>query len=231
MKEKPSLFKSFTYVCATFTNYSFSSVPGLAMRGATSNPLGEPLGEPDTYLGTQPNYRFTRQPVKYHRHHNPGTQLSDPGRLARQSVDSVRGCPGSADSSRSSSPETKTQRQSQNLDGCCEKALMPQQATVATESKVDVPLSPREVVQYMLGLDSTFTSPGIATTSGMRQRSSQDEAAACQVNRQNDGQSWTLSQSPKTLTAEHSLTSPAQKILSGLKLRRSHSGKDEQLFV
>lgn len=213
-----------------------SSVLVLAMRGASSNPLGEPLGEPDTYLGTQPNYRFTRQPVKYYRHHNPGTRLSNPGGSARQSAALVRGCRGSADSSRSSSPEPETQRHSQTLDACYENAHQPQQATVATENKVDVPLSPREVVQYMLGLDSTFTSPATATSCGTRQKSSQDEAAACQVdhnitltcNRQNGGQSQTLSQS---LSVEHNLTSPAQKILSGLKLRRSHSGKDEQLFV
>lgn len=230
MQKKPSFFKSLIYVCASFMYYMYfpSSFPGLVMRGATSYPLGEPLGKPDTYLETQPNYRFTRQPVKYHRHQNPGTHLSDPGHSARESVAPVRGCPGSADSSHSSSPEPKTQRHFQNLDGCCQNTF---QATGATESKVDVALSPREVVQYMLGLDSTFTSPATATTSGIRQKSSQDEAPACQVNRQNDGQSRTLSQSPKTLTAEHNLTSPAQKILSGLKLRRSHSGKDEQLFV
>ncbi|XP_026207638.1 GEM-interacting protein isoform X2 [Anabas testudineus] len=200
----------------------------LAVRGASSNPLGELLGEQDTSLGSQPNYRFTRQPVKYHRHHNPGARLSKPGHSPRQSVAPAVGCPGSADSSRSSSPDPETQRHSQNLDGCCENARQPHQAT---ESKVNVSLSPSEVAQYMLGL----TSPATATSSGARQKSSQNEAAACQVKQtttlMNDRQSVGQSQSPKTFTVEHNLTSPSQKILSGLKLRRSHSGKDEQLFV
>ncbi|KAK5913918.1 hypothetical protein CgunFtcFv8_008401 [Champsocephalus gunnari] len=50
-------------------------------------------------------------------------------------------------------------------------------------------------------------------------------------NRQGTGQRPALCQSPKTFPVEMNFTSPAQKILSGLKLRRSLSGKDEQLFV
>lgn len=208
------------------------------MRGASCDPQGEPVGEPDSDLGTQPHYRFTRQPVKYYRHHNPGTRLSNPGRAARQPAAPVRGRPGSADSSRSSSPEPGTQRLSQNLDVHCDNACQTHQAIVATDVKVDVPLSPRDVVQYMLGLDSAFTSATTATSSGTRQESSQDVAVGCQadlnINMSNNrlaGQSRAPCQSPKTLPIEQNLTSPAQKILSGLKLRRSHSGKDEQLFV
>ncbi len=198
------------------------------------------MGEPDSDLGTQPHYRFTRQPVKYYRHHNPGTRLSNPGRAVRQPAAPVRRRPGSADSSRSSSPEPGTQRLSQNLDVHCENTHQPHQATSATDGKVDVPLSPRDVVQYMLGLDSAFTSAATATSSSTTQESSQEVAAGCQLadlntnmsnNRQSAGQSRAPCQSPKTLPIEQNLTSPAQKILSGLKLRRSHSGKDEQLFV
>ncbi len=104
---------------------------------------------------------------------------------------------------------------------------------------MDVPLSPREVVEYMLGLDSTFTSAAAATLSNTTQESAKEEVPQCQAdrhinlnnNRQSTGQRPALCQSTKTLAVEHSLSSPAQKILSGLKLRRSHSGKDEQLFV
>ncbi|KAF3700052.1 GEM-interacting protein [Channa argus] len=210
----------------------------LAMRGASSNPLGETLGEPDIYLGAQPHYRFTRQPVKYHRHHNPGTQLPNPGHSARQSAAPARDCPGSADSSRSASPKLGTPSFSQNLNGHSEKIHLPHQATIATETKCAVPLSPREVVQYMLGLDSTCTSTTIVTA-GTTQKSSPDGTSVSQAdqnitltnNRNTGEQSWTLSESPKTLSVEHNLTAPAQKILSGLKLRRSQSGKDEQLFV
>lgn len=205
------------------------------MSGAASNP--ESLGEANTDVGSQPHYRFTRQPVKYYRHHNPGTRLSNTGLSERPSAAPMRGCQGSADSSRSSSPELGAPRLSQTSDGHCETTCQAHQATVSAESKVSVPLSPREVVQYMLGLDSTFTSPAAATSSGTTEKTSQDEAAAYQADhnttltsrRQAGGQSHTVSR--RTLPADHNLTSPAQKILSGLRLRRSHSGKDEQLFV
>ncbi|XP_042360726.1 GEM-interacting protein [Plectropomus leopardus] len=212
----------------------------LAMRGASSDPQGEPVEAPDSDLGTQPRYRFTRQPVKYYRHHNPGTRLCNPGRGAKQPAAAATGHPGSASSSRSSSPEPGTQRLSQNFDIHPEKAHQLQQATVTAENKVDAPLSPREVVQYMLGLDSLFTSTASEVSSASTtQESSQEVTSVCQAdqdinlssNRQSAGQRQALCQSPKTLPLELNLTSPAQKILSGLKLRRSHSGKDEQLFV
>ncbi|XP_069381480.1 GEM-interacting protein isoform X2 [Paralichthys olivaceus] len=212
----------------------------LAMRGGSTDHQGEPVGEPDSDLGTQPRYRFTRQPVKYYRHNNPGTRLSNPGSAARQSPTPVRANPGSADSSRSSSPEPADQRPPQRLDVHFENAHLPLQSDIAAESKMDVPLSPREVVQYMLGLDSTFSSPVTVTSSGTTQGACQEVAAAgCQAalnpdlskNRQSSGQSQALCHSPKTFPTEHNLSAPAQKILSGLKLRRSYSGKDEQLFV
>ncbi|XP_034395466.1 GEM-interacting protein isoform X2 [Cyclopterus lumpus] len=201
----------------------------LAMRGASSNPQSEPMGEPDSGLGTQPHYRFTRQPVKYYRHHNPGIRLSKPGCAARQPAAPARGCAGSADSSRSSSPEPGTQRLSPNVGARFENTLQTHQATVAAENTVDVPLNPREVVQYMLGLDSIFTSAATTTSSSTTRESSQEVASVSQATQilSNDRQS----QSSKTLPVERNLTSPAQKILYGLKLRRSHSGKDEQLFV
>ncbi|XP_076609076.1 GEM-interacting protein [Chaetodon auriga] len=209
----------------------------LAVRGASSYPQGEPVGEPDSNMGTQPHYRFTRQPVKYYRHHNPGTRLPNPGRAARQPAASARDSPGSADSSHSSSPEPGTQRLSQNLDVHGENARQAHQANKAAGSKADVPLSPREVVQYMLGLDSTF--PSAAPSSRTTQESSNEVATRCQADRnihlansrQSTGHSQPLFQSPETLPVQHNLSSPAQKILSGLKLKRSHSGKDEQLFV
>lgn len=220
------------YSCAPF------HVSVLAIRGASSDPQGEPVGEPEFNVSTQPHYRFTRQPVKYYRHHNPGTRLPNPARTARQPEARARSGPGSADSSRSSSPEPGTQRLSQNLSVQCEKTHL---AADASETKADVPLSPREVVQYMLGLDSTVTSAATATSpSTTTEKSHPKVATGCQAdrnmnlphNRTGAGvQSRVLYQSPKTLPFEHNLSSPAEKILSGLKLRRSHSGKDEQLFV
>nr|XP_046270665.1 GEM-interacting protein isoform X2 [Scatophagus argus] len=208
----------------------------MAMRGALSHPQGEPVGEPESDLGTQPQYRFTRQPVKYYR---SGSRPPNPGRAARQPATSARGRPGSADSSRSSSPEPGTQRLFQNLDVHCENPWGPHQAAATTaEGKADVPMSPREVVQYMLGLDSKLTAATV-TSYSTTQESPQEVTAGCQTNRNTNlpydsrrgGQSQALCQSPKTLPGDHNLSLTAQKILSGLKLRRSHSGKDEQLFV
>nr|XP_040045780.1 GEM-interacting protein [Gasterosteus aculeatus aculeatus] len=167
----------------------------LAVRGASSGPRGEPSGGPDSDSGTQPHYRFTRQPVKYHRHHNPGIRLSNPGSAAGRPAAPAGACTGSADSSRSSSPEPRTRFEDPP------RAL---RLPAATGNPVDAP-SPREVVQYMLALDSAVAETSVA--SGVR------PSAA------------------KTIPVERKVTSPAQKILSGLKLRRSHSGKDEQLFV
>lgn len=202
------------------------------MRGTSDDPLGESVREPTSDLGTQPHYRFTRQPVKYHRHHNPGARLSNPSRAARQPVTSMRGQNQSADSSGSSSPEPGTHRLSQNLDVHYENTCQPHQVGIASEHTGDVPISPREVVQYMLGLDST--SPVAATPSSTTRQFSQEEAGRYQrtdSQQSGSGHSHALCQSPKTTPFDHNLTSPAQKILSGLKLKRSHSGKDEQLFV
>ncbi|AWP19076.1 putative GEM-interacting protein isoform 2 [Scophthalmus maximus] len=211
----------------------------LAIRGGSTCYQSEPVGEPDSDLGAQQCYRFTRQPVKYYRHHNPGTRLSNPGgRAARQPAAPVRSDPGSADSSPSSSPEHAPQRLPRKVH--FENTLLPLHSTMDAESKVDVPLSPREVAQYMLGLDSTFSSTVTVTSLGTTQAASQEEAAECQAdlntnlsnNRQSAAQSQARCHSPpKTPLTEYNLTAPAQKILSGLKLRRCHSGKDEQLFV
>ncbi|XP_072225589.1 GEM-interacting protein [Leuresthes tenuis] len=211
----------------------------LAMRSASRDRQGESVVDPASDSGIQTHYRFTRQPVKYYRHHNAGTRLSNPSCATRQSAALTSLHQGSADSSRSSSPEPGSQRLSQNLDSHFENTQQLQQVTTIAESKVDVPLSPRKVAQYMLGLNSTFTSPAAATSSGTTLRSTQEVATECQAdqnvnlnkNRQGAGQCHVLCQSPKTVPVEHKLTSPAQRILSGLKLRRSSSGKDEQLFV
>ncbi|XP_047427072.1 GEM-interacting protein [Mugil cephalus] len=212
----------------------------LAMRGTSNDPQVESAWQP-TSDGTQPHYRFTRQPVKYYRHHNPGTRVLNPSHAARQPVASTRGHTRSADSSGSSSPEPGTQRLSQNLDVHYENSCRPHQVGTASDHVGDVPVRPREVVQYMLGLDSAYTSLVTVTSSTHRQLN-QEEAAGYQpdqnVNNQlhdnqqsGSGHSHSVCQSPKTMASDHSLISPAQKILSGLKLRRSHSGKDEQLFV
>lgn len=194
------------------------------MRGASSGPRGpEPgSGDPESVLGTQqPHYRFHRQPVKYHRHHPPGSRPPSAGRASKQPSSAARSRPGSADSSRSSSPEPEARTPSQNFN---ENACFPHQASIAAGSEAAVPLSPRDVVQYMLGLDSM-------NTQGPSQEPASGGGTDLIIRQCDSRQSRVLGRPPKSLPVEHSLTPPAQKILSGLKLRRSHSGKDEQLFV
>lgn len=220
------------YLCWTLWVISFSPCPAsvLAMRGASSHPQGEPQGESDSVLGTEPCYRFTRQPVKYHRHTNPATQSPKSFHTTRQpEAPDSRSHPESANSSRSSSPEPRTPDPDLHSESSCQ----PHQTSGASESKADTHLSPREVVQYMLGLDSTSESAKTVTSpASVQESASAGNHADLNINHSNNrGQSQLLCQSSRTLPNEHKLTSPAHKILSGLKLRRSHSGKDEQLFV
>lgn len=203
----------------------------LAMRGASNDPHGEPPRESDLDPRNQPHYyRFTRQPVKYHRHQNPAARFASAGRAVRQPAEPQRADPGSADSSRSSSPEPRAERLPQA------SSVQSEQTCLLTDAPASVPPSPREVVQYMLGLDTPCTpAAGAASprTTGHFPRNIKDEQAGRSMTLPNLRQSVGLSHesSVRTLPAEHNVTSPAQKILSGLKLRRSHSGKDEQLFV
>lgn len=173
---------------------------------------------------TQTHYRFTRQPVKYYRHHNPRTRLHNPGYASRQPGAPTGGSLESADDSLCPSPEAGIHRPSHHLCAQSDKISVD---VAASGHKADAPLSPQEVVKYMLGLDATFSSaatemPPYTTWSPLEVT---DGSQA----------DWTrtrpLSQAPKTFPTANNPSSAAHKILSGLKLRRSHSGKDEQLFV
>ncbi|XP_061907208.1 GEM-interacting protein-like [Entelurus aequoreus] len=171
---------------------------------AMSSTRHDPTGD---FVLSRPHFRFTRQPVKYHRHHNPRSRPPATDQSAAAAAAGPPAAPpGSADSSRSSSPEQRAPRlPPQDVRSPCPR-------TTADAAAAAAPLSPRDVVQYMLALDGTPTLT----------------LAHLNINN-NSAQRKTFS--PKTLPAEQHFTSPAQKILSGLKLRRSHSGKDEQLFV
>ncbi|KAK7940454.1 hypothetical protein WMY93_003780 [Mugilogobius chulae] len=184
----------------------------LALKEDGNNSNDYPVG---AIFSSQPHYRFTRQPVKYHRHHNnTAPRRSNPA--PKQECAPSRSCPGSADSSRSSSPDPWTQRPPKSVN-----SRLSQQGVFGAEGKPVASVSPREVVEYMLALDSRFpvkmeTAMGPKPDPNRNQRRlSADKGHA----------------SKSSLSVEHTVTSPAQKILSGLKLRRSHSGKDEQLFL
>lgn len=189
------------------------------MRGSFCGAQHDAVEESAVDMMTQTHYRFTRQPVKYYRHHNPRSRLHSPGSAPRQPGAPTRGSLESADHSLSSSPEAGLQRppRSDQIGG----------DAAASGHEADASLSPQEVVKYMLGLDATFASaatetPPCTTWSPLEVTDgSQADWAVTQP----------LSQAQKTFPTANSPSSPAPKILSGLKLRRSHSGKDEQLFV
>lgn len=176
-------------------------------------------------METQTHYRFTRQPVKYFRHHNPRTRPHNPGQASRQLEAPTRGSLESADDSLSSSPEAASQTPSHHLYTQCHKTSVD---ITASGHRSDAPLSPREVVQFMLGLDSTFTSAATEASPYTNWDSPLGETDECRADRT---MTLPLSQAPKMFATDNTPSSPAHKILSGLKLRRSHSGKDEQLFV
>ncbi|XP_061838023.2 GEM-interacting protein [Nerophis lumbriciformis] len=173
----------------------------VAMSSTRLDPTGD-------FVLSRPHFRFTRQPVKYHRHHNPRSRPPATDQSAVTGPPAAPpAAPDSADSSRSSSPEQRAPRlPPQDVCSPCPRT------TAAADAAAAAPLSPRDVVQYMLALDGT---PALTL-------------ADLNINN-NSARRKTFS--PKALPAEQHFTSPAQKILSGLKLRRSHSGKDEQLFV
>ncbi|CAL8265354.1 unnamed protein product [Gadus morhua 'NCC'] len=181
---------------------------------------------------TEALYSFTRQPVKYQRHPIPGTRRPKPW----------SGPPSAG------GPDTEAQSGGGSLE-----PRNPEEGTPGTQDfGVDPgqgadPASPRSVVQHMLALDPVWTrgaepaaSVSTATTTppSRRDRGSGDRAdpTAANVPCGVEG-AWraagkaAVCQSPKRLSGELPLSVPAQKILSGLKLRRSNSGTDEQLFV
>lgn len=164
----------------------------------------------------QTHYRFTRQPVKYYRHHNPRTRLHRPGYAPGQPGAPTRDSLETADHSLSAATHHLC-AQSDEISG----------DAAASGHKADAPLSPKDVVKYMLGLDATFTS-ATTETPPCTSWSPLEVTGGSQ-----DGWTMTrpLSQAPKTFPTANNPSSQAHMILSGLKLRRSQSGRDEQLFV
>ncbi|CAL8303460.1 unnamed protein product [Merluccius merluccius] len=155
---------------------------------------------------------------------------------------------GSAHSSRSSSPDPENPEEerpdAQSLEVVPSEGASQGAAGLTPEARAVDPASPRAVVEYMLALDPVWTSPtataasvavSAASTAATARHPTQDiGSGSASRGREGAGRAperAAVCQSPKRLSGEQPLSSPAQKILSGLKLRRSHSGKDEQLFV
>ncbi|XP_038845031.1 uncharacterized protein LOC120044453 [Salvelinus namaycush] len=210
-------------------------------------------------MGTQPRSHFSRQPVKYQRQPTPGLRRSagatSAGQLGEEDEDEEedeeeerkRNQPRSADSSRSPSPEPEPVSQRMRIlrlelpPETTAYHLLSQAGGHAPESQTEREKTPPyEVPQGRLRAGTVVVEPSIAATTaganptpstgaqeaGLRSRSA--TLSQLNVNQSNNRQGWVGER--RRLSGEEGLSGPARKILSGLKLRRSHSGL-QQHFV
>lgn len=232
--------------------------PVVAVRGASAEAaaLGDLVGGPEPgdspSVGTQPQSHFSRQPVKYQRQPTPGLRRSAgttrAGQLGEEEDEEEeerrRNQSRSEDSSRSPSPDPGSQRRrSLRLELPPETTayhLLSQAGGHAPESQTEREKTrPYEVPQGRLRAGTVVVEPSIAATAGayptpstgaqeagLRSRSA--TLSQLNVNQSNNRQGWVGER--RRLSGEEGLSGPARKILSGLKLRRSHSGL-QQHFV
>ncbi|KAJ8373191.1 hypothetical protein AAFF_G00270240 [Aldrovandia affinis] len=207
----------------------------LAVREMAAPPPGDPYGEPEASLGTQPRGHFSRLPVKYLRQPTPAVRLRAGGLGGVRPVgdegqgrveEGDRGRPESADSSRSSSPESGAQRQAQPWPrSTAETTLLlllrqDGQAPTARPSNQNLPSAAEHVAGPALVAGRTFEPYGEEVESGDQV----DPLAKLNSNQSNNrlrGGAQSLGQSVRPPGEQRT----AHKILSGLKLRRSDSGK------
>ncbi|KAM6957138.1 GEM-interacting protein [Aplochiton taeniatus] len=218
----------------------------LAVRGAEAAPQGE-LTE-----GAQPQYCFTRQPVKYQRQ-TSAIRLLNPGPGAgREGQDEVPPPtdnihPATADgSSHSSSPGVETQRQAHlEITPDSTTTSLPSQRSITSASHPETQRSPPGASEECQGLGVACTTSTVVTAASSKQKESgrsQEVGPRTQAapsanptairsdKRSSVDQGGSVRHSQRN-PGEQVLTGPAQKILAGLKQRRSNSAVDEQLFV
>ncbi|KTG46005.1 hypothetical protein cypCar_00013712, partial [Cyprinus carpio] len=190
---------------------------GLAMR-ATASPQVHLEQAAESHLQTQSRAHFSRQPVKYYRQGSAGAQLRKAGSHSwdEDSSGSREGLVSrSPDSSRSCSPEPQTP-----IETHCRlhETPVPQNKTAYTPESQTAPHA---------GVKRTVSEEGVkAVASSVKQH-------VGQMGKQNTNQSNNtlggrerLIRSLRRRPTEEKM---AQKVLSGLKLKRSDSGKGEQL--
>ncbi|KAK9978106.1 hypothetical protein ABG768_019874 [Culter alburnus] len=189
----------------------------LAMR-ATASPQGHLEQAAESQLQTQSRGHFSRQPVKYYRQGSAGAQLRKAGSQSRDedNFGSAEGLvSGSADSSRSSSPDPETPLKThsrlhetpgpQNKTGCTpESQTAPHAEVKRTVSEEGVKAVASSLKEHVGQIDQRNTNQSNNTLGG-RER---------------------LIRSLRRRPTEERM---AQKVLSGLRLKRSDSGKGEQL--
>lgn len=179
---------------------------------ATASPQGHLELSAENHLQTQSRAHFSRQPVKYYRQGSTGALSHTMRSLSMEEENAVRKglLFGSADSSRSSSPEPQS------------------------------PMKPlcRLHSSETLGLQKKtgYTPENQTAPHGGFKRTESDEVVNVgQIDMQNTNQSNNNQESRERQLLFRSLRRrpteqrSAQKVLSGLKLRRSDSGKGEQL--
>ncbi|CAB1341458.1 unnamed protein product [Coregonus sp. 'balchen'] len=227
----------------------------VAVRGASTEAaaLGDLVGDPEpgdtTSVGTQLWSHFSRQPVKYQRQPTPGPGSS--GKRKRRMKRRRRGGGTSrgAQAAAVAPPLTLAARGGEAL-----RLELPPETTahhLLNQPGGHAPLSqterektrPYEVPQGRLRAGTVVVEPSTAATTaveaeanptpstgaqeaGLRSRSA--TLSQLNMNQSNNRQGWVGER--RRQGREEGLSGPARKILSGLKLRRSHSGL-QQHFV
>ncbi|XP_016371586.1 GEM-interacting protein [Sinocyclocheilus rhinocerous] len=189
----------------------------LAMR-ATASPQVHLEQAAESQLQTQSRAHFSRQPVKYHRQGSAGAQLRKAGSQSRDEDDSGSReglVSRSADSSRSSSPEPENP-----IKTHCRlhKTPVPQSRTAYTPETQTAPHA---------GVKRTVSDEGVkAVASSFKEHVGQMGKRNTNQSNNTLGGRERLIRSLRRRPTEEKM---AQKVLSGLKLKRSDSGKGEQL--
>ncbi|XP_046894302.1 GEM-interacting protein isoform X1 [Hypomesus transpacificus] len=222
----------------------------LALRGATAAPLADSLAETDPPVGTPPRCNLSRQTARYQRQATPAAQRHSSGlrtglpgeEVLAEATDRTQ--TGSAySSSSSSSPEPGALSQAQLVGTALEPPCPPSHAGHGSEKQPGIQTRLWEVAQGRLGLGAASVTSTAATAtmtnaklSFTRQEGLESQAASLTDRNTNQSNNrlrvcerQPLRQSLQRTPAEQSLTGPAQKILSGLKLRRNDTGNDEPI--
>lgn len=198
-------------------NVCFFSLLVLVMR-ATASPQVHLEQAAESQLQTQSRAHFSRQPVKYHRQGSAGAQLHKADSQSRDEDNSGSReglVSRSADSSRSSSPETETP-----IKTHCRlhETPVPQNKTAYTPESQTAPHA---------GVKRTVSDEGVkAVASSFKEHVGQmGKRNTNQSNNTLGGRERLIRSLRRRPTEEKT----AQKDLFGLTLKRSDSGKGEQL--
>ncbi|XP_066564153.1 GEM-interacting protein isoform X2 [Amia ocellicauda] len=199
--------------------------------------------------GTQPRGHFSRMPVKYQRQATPMVKSRTAVLMGELGIqDRERGSPpcrarpGSADSSRSSSPDPGTLRGARRrLEITPETARLLSKAGQTSEGGLISSLSSPNLLQSMNhpqemgsanGLSNQRTRPGSGIQEAVPPSEQVEELAKLNSNQSNNngvGRARLLDRGTLSFKRPPGEQRTAQKILSGLKLRRSDSERGSQV--